>query len=145
MESTSECRAIIPSGIRYATLGFRGESVRQPHRILQVADIVNSNCIGQDYIVRLFTPVNVTAFQTCFLDQSFWTSEQNGYQGPVIWDMIDSIMDTPKGLFCQCYRTLLEESIVHTAKRDCIIILPHEVWHSFRIDLRCFQRLLRHR
>jgi len=80
--------------------------VRSVRSTLQVADIVNSNCIGSSHAVLRFTPTNATEFKSCFVDQSFWTSEQNGYSQPVTWSNIDLMMETPKGVFCQCYGTL---------------------------------------
>ena len=69
----------------------------------QLADIVNGNCMGPDHYVLEFNATNPTTFEACFADQSFWTAEQNGYLGPVAWAYINLMVDTPKGVFCQCY------------------------------------------
>jgi len=66
-----------------------------------LADIVNGNCMGPTPVVQFGNP-NATSIEPCFSDQSFWTSQENGYLGPVAWQYINTIVDTPKGVFCQC-------------------------------------------
>jgi len=70
------------------------------------ADIINGNCLGPDHAVEQFTAVTTTTFTKCFDDQTFWTSADNGYTGPVVWLALGRIIDTPKGVFCQCYDKL---------------------------------------
>lgn len=69
------------------------------------ASIVNDNCMAPEYAVLDFA-AKPTNFLECFVDQSFWSAEKNGYVGPTTWLHVGQMVDTPKGVFCQCYQTL---------------------------------------
>lgn len=65
-----------------------------------VSDLVNGNCMGSDNTVLSFA-VNVTTFSACYADQSFWSSNET-----VEWANVDALIETDKGVLCQCYETL---------------------------------------
>eukprot|EP00966_Prymnesium_polylepis_P014734 340599-Prymnesium_polylepis.3 len=95
------CHARVRQSETPATLTTAAHPLRPSPE--QLADIVNGNCMGADHYVLEFNATNPTTFEACFADQSFWTAEQNGYLGPVAWAYINLMVDTPKGVFCQCY------------------------------------------